>query len=314
MNINEIDFRGIDLNLLLAFAALMRERSVTRAAERLYLGQPAMSAALNRLRELFKDELFVRTPRGMVPTARAHALAERLEPALVSIHGAVFETPRFAAKSATQTFRIGAADILEATLLPDIIARLEREAPGVRVTTRSVDAAVLEGMLDDGEIDVGLGLFGQVPTRHRRQVLMQSRYVCVFADKRTKLKAPITLAQYLSSPHVIVSFRGDLEGTLDATLGRLKKRRNVVFATPHFVTLPFVLKRTNTIATLPEFAVQCLAEPFRLAASKLPFATEPIIISMVWHARFDVDPAHAWMRTLLAEEAERVTRSTEGSK
>jgi LysR family transcriptional activator of mexEF-oprN operon len=295
-NINEIDFRKADLNLLPVFSALLKERSVTRAAGRLYLGQPAVSAALTRLREMFKDELFLRTAKGMEPTARALELAEQLGPALEIIHREMFGAPRFDPATAERTFRLGMPDSIEVALSPSLIERIQREAPGVRVAIRLAGHEQGAKLLDNHEMDLGISRFTDAASWHRQENLYREGYVSLFDGARLGIGSPIGLEDYLALPHLLMSFSGDFEGVVDEALARRKLRRRVLLSTTRFSALPFMLKETDAIATLPASMARRCAEAFGLTLSPTPVEIETFTVSMLWHARHDRDPGHIWLR------------------
>src|SRR5262249_14644056 len=159
MTIGENDFRRLDLNLLVAFQVLVREKSVSRAAERLFLGQPAMSGALARLRDALDDEILVRTGRGMAPTAKALTLYAQLTPALESIRATLFEQPAFDPATQARTFHLGMRDWVESWLMPELTARVQRAAPRVRIAVRASDAQSGARMLENDEMDLGVSVF-----------------------------------------------------------------------------------------------------------------------------------------------------------
>lgn len=295
-NIDENDFHRADLNLLVVFSALMKERSVSRAASRLYLGQPAVSAALGRMRELFKDDLFLRSARGMEPTARALELAEQLGPALEIIHKAISGARRFDPATSERTFRIGMPDSIEVALAPSLIERIRTEAPGIRIAISLAGHNQGAKLLDNQEIDLGISRFMEISSWHRQEDLFQEGYVCLFDGERMGLCAPISLEDYLAHPHLLMSFTGDFEGVVDEVLRRQKLNRRVVMSTPRFSSLPFILKETKAIATLPLSMARRCARAFNLTLSPTPLEIEQFTISMLWHLRHDQEPGHAWLR------------------
>lgn len=272
---------------------------MTRAASRLYLGQPAVSASLARLRELFKDELFVRTARGMEPTARAVELAQQLGPALEKIHGAIFGAPRFNPATAERTFRLGMPDSIEVALAPILIGRIQQEAPHVRVVIRLAGRDQGPRFLDSGEMDLGISRFTESSNWHRQEALFEEGYACLYDGGRLGIRAPISLRSYLAYPHLLMSFAGDFEGVVDEALKRMKRSRRVVLSTTRFSTLPFILKETDAIATLPASMARRCAKAFSLTLSPAPLELETFTISMLWHARSDQDAGHAWLRGLV---------------
>ncbi|MEZ5738266.1 MAG: LysR family transcriptional regulator [Burkholderiaceae bacterium] len=295
--INESDFRRIDLNLLVVFAALMRERSVSRAASRLFLGQPAVSAALKRLRELCDDQLFVRTGKEMSPTPRAVQLAARIGPSLQAIRDAIAEPSGFDPATAKQVFRIGTSDAIEVALLPSLMARLREQAPGCSVIVRSPNARFnARTALDADEVDVVIGPADTIPSWQRSEVIATVQFVCLFDAARLGITAPITLAQFLGFPHLLTTFAGDLHGFVDELLAARGLKRQVILGTPHFGVLPMVLRQTDSIVTLPQLSAQMFSAQFGLAVSPLPLPVEPMSLVLQWSATTEQDPALAWLR------------------
>lgn len=307
LNINENDFRKVDLNLLLVFSSLLKERSVTLAAKRLFLGQPAVSAALSRLRGVFADPLFVRTAKGMEPTARALQLAGQLAPAMEIIHGTIFGNPRFDPASAERTFLLGMPDSIEVALAPSLIERLQREAPRVRIVIRLAGRDEGLPLIDSGEMDLGISRFPEISSWHHQEDLYEEGYACLFDGARLGISSPVSLEEYLAHPHLLMSFKGDFEGVVDAALKRVHRRRRVVLSTTRFSTLPFILKQTAAIATLPTSMAKRCAEAFSLSLSPAPLKIETFTISMLWHARSDQDPGHIWLREVVRSIAQSST-------
>ncbi|MYN10896.1 LysR family transcriptional regulator [Pseudoduganella aquatica] len=300
IDINEPDFRRLDLNLLLVFTALLRERSVTRAAQRLYLGQPAVSAALSRLRAFTGDELFVRTPSGMAPTARALALAEAVKPALESLSLALFAPAGFDPASSTRCFTLGMFDIGEVTLAPALLARMEQAGQGMRLALKPADRNNSAQLLESGAIDLALADFAAVPSWLRSVPLYSEQFACIFDPRLVPAALPISLEDYLAYPHLLTSFSGGFSGFVDEVLAKQGRSRRVVMATSRFTTLPFVLGAFPSLATLPLRAARVYAARLQLAISPLPFALPDVDLSLAWHARHENDAGHAWFRELVA--------------
>src|SRR5215510_2450636 len=249
MTISSNDFRRLDLNLLVAFQVLVREKSVSRAAERLFLGQPAMSGALARLRDVLQDEILVRTGRGMEPTAKALAIYAQLAPALESIRAALFERPAFDPATQSRTFHLGMRDWVESWLMPELTARVQQAAPRVRIAARASDAQRGARMLENDEMDLGVSVFPNGPPWQRREQLAAMGYRCVYDGKRLGLRSPLTLEQYLTHPHLVTPTQADFRGPVDDELVGASKRRNVIYATSRFAALPLILRRAAVIAT-----------------------------------------------------------------
>ncbi|NML31362.1 LysR family transcriptional regulator [Paraburkholderia antibiotica] len=301
-NIIENDFRRFDLNLLLTFRALLQERSVTRAAQRLFLGQPAVSGALKRLRETFGDELFVRTPQGMTPTPRALELARQIEPFLQSLHQALTQPPGFDPAHAQRVFRIGLSDSLEVLLMPEIMARLADKAPGVKLIARATDSTRAAAMLDEGAIELALGVFRECVPWQRRFPLFSWRFVSVYNPSlvRTRRKR-LSMDEFLRHRHILTSFSAGLHGFIDERLEMQGVEREVVFSSSNFATSPFIVQRTAAIATVPDFIGRVWRDTLGLALSPLPFDVPGYEVSSMWAAAHDQDQGLAWLRREFAD-------------
>ena len=301
--INERQFRGTDLNLLVAFLVLMRERSVSRAAAKLFIGQPAASAALARLREQFGDELLVRTPAGMVPTPRALELEAALLPVVEQMQATLFAPARFDPASAERTFSIGMPDWVEIWLLPQLFERLRVQAPGVRLAVHASDPFSFVEMLEDGRIDVAVGPQVDGPRWLRTRRLRALAFRCLHARELTD-GAALTLDQYVANPHVLVSYRAVFESAADEILAGQGLRRDVRCITPRFAMLPDLVRGSPVIATVPEVLAERWAGP-GLVDSPVPFALPGFVATAAWHARHAQDPALAWLLGMIEAVAGR---------
>ena len=290
---NRNDLRRIDFHLLIVFETLMHERSVTQAAKRLFLGQPAISAALSRLRILFNDPLFIRTGRTMEPTARAEEIFALLAPALDSIVDALSHTTDFDPAVSHAEFRIGLSDDVEFALFPSLLRSLRVEAPNVVLILRRVDYLSLPHLLNTGEISVGICYTGGLPANAKRKVLRFSRPRVLRGDAGA---SPLTLEDFCARPHALVSFAGDLSGYIDGRLARLGCRRRVILAIPQFTSLGALLADTDIITTVPDYIAAALSVDGRLRAEELPFDVPAFELSMAWRGALDNDPAERWLR------------------
>ena len=301
-NINESDFRRLDLNLLLVFHALLHERSVTRAAQRLFIGQPALSGALKRLRAALGDTLFVRTSHGMTPTPRALELARVIEPLLLSLQQALHAKPVFDPARAERVFRIGLSDALEVALMPHLMQRLAAEAPGVRLIARAADRTTAPGMLDAAEIELAVGVFIDCAAWHRQRALFDWHFVCVYNPELVKARGKrLTLEEYLRHPHLLTSFSADLSGLVDELLREQGLARQVVFSSRNFATSPFIVRQMPAITTVPTFAAATWRDALGLAVSPLPFETPSYAVSLLWAAAHDGDLGLQWLVSLMGE-------------
>ncbi|MDY0873667.1 LysR family transcriptional regulator [Dongia rigui] len=291
---NRNDLRRVDFNLLVVFETLMHERSVTKTAEKLFLGQPAISAALVRLRTLFNDELFVRTGRSMEPTARATEIFAMLSPALDSISTALSASQEFDPATATNVFRIGLSDDVEFSLLPPLLRRIRAEAPGVILVIRRVNYLLAPGMLSSGEISVAVSFLDELPANAKKKTVRRIRAKLLRADTKP---GKLTLDEYCARPHAIVSFAGDLNGYVDNELAKVGRSRQVVLAVPQFNGLGTLLAGTDILTTVPDYTAQILAASGGLRIEDHPVELPPGSLSMAWRGAQDNDPAEKWLRS-----------------
>lgn len=290
---NRNDLRRVDLNLLIVFETLIHERSVTRAAEKLFLGQPAISAALARLRVLFADPLFVRTGRSMEPTARAKEIFALLTPALDSISTAISRAAEFDPASSTAVFRIGLSDDVEFALLPHLLRRLRAEAPHVVLVVRRANYLLIPGLLASGEISVGVCYTEELPANAKRKTLRRSQAKLLRADT---VPGQLSLDDFCARPHALVSFAGDLSGFIDDELAKLTRTRKVVLAVPQFNGLGTLLAGTDLLAIVPDYTAAALTAAGGLRAEDLPIPSHSYELSMAWRGAQDDDPAERWLR------------------
>jgi len=304
-NISENDFRGVDLNLMVTFLVLMRERSVSRAAGKLFLGQPAVSGALARLRQLFADELLIRGAGGMTPTTRALALEAAIAPAIDQLQRAIFTPPVFDPAGSSRLFLVGMPDWIEQWLMPGLVARLRVLAPQVRVAFKETNPFSGSDMLERDEIELAVARLPTGPQWQRERALGEMGFRCVYRPDRVPIDGEITLAQYTALPHLLVSYRAAFESAVDTELAALGLRRNVCYTTPRFSSVPGVLGESAMIATVPDVLARRWEASGQLAACAVPVPLPRFTVSMAWHARRDNDPALQWLMGLIDELAAR---------
>jgi DNA-binding transcriptional LysR family regulator len=301
-----VDFTRIDLNLLVSLDVLLAERHVTRAAQRLALSQPALSAQLARLREVFGDPLLVPSARGMLPTARARALATPLRSALGGLKNAVLAHAAFTPAAAEHTLRVAAPDYAQVTLLAPLRERLQRQAPGVRMAWVALDVDSLERRLEEGLVDLALTVPAWTPASAKSRPLLEDRFVCAMRAGHPLSRGRLTLERYCAAEHVLVSpQREGFAGTVDTVLARAKRARRVALSVPHFLVVPTVLAQSDLLATLPERFARQYKGP--LVLRELPFTLAPLALQAAWHTQSHHDPAHQWFREQLVEAARAIT-------
>jgi DNA-binding transcriptional LysR family regulator len=299
------DVAAIDLNLVRLLSALLDEQHLTRAGKRLALTQSATSHALRRLRRLCGDPLFVRTSRGLAPTARAQELAEPVREAMRALERCFRAEKPFVAASAVRSFSIATSDYGSFVLAPRLLARLGREAPDVDLWFRTVDAS-LEEQLARGDADVGV-----VPTRRdelpvgiRSRPLYRERFVCLVRKGHPLLKKRIDLASWTSMHHVFIAPRGTPGGVVDETLAQLGKRRRVALAVPHFLLAPHVVAGSDLVVTVGARVAEAFAEILPLRVVHPPVKLPGFEVRMYWHERHHRDPAQQWFRDAVRGAAE----------
>ena len=300
-----MDFHGVDLNLLAAFDALMEERNVTRAAARVGVSQPAMSAALARLRKLLGDPLFLRSPEGLLPTPKARELAVPLSRALAQIETVLVKKAVFAPGDASLTFNLGLSEYPTFVLLPQLLEALAQQAPGVSLNIRSfIDRDHAVDLLDAGAIDAAIGVS---PTHADGRIssmpILQDEFVTILANDHPDARRGMTMKTYLALPHVLVSPEGDRHGVVDQALAQKGKKRQLVLTLPQMFAVPAVVARTRMTATVMKRVALSSEAGGTLALFPPPLALPSIVFHLIWHRRAHSNLAQAWLRALIASTA-----------
>lgn len=296
-----MDLGDIDLNLLVVFDRLMRERSVSRSADSLGLSQPAISNALRRLRTLLGDELFLRTPAGMAPTPYALQLAEPVAQALDTLHGALNVHASFDPTGSERRFTAAMTDVGETYFLPVLMELLAREAPGVTLRCVTVAEPDLREAMATGRVDLALGSLPQLQAGFFQQALFRQRYVLLMRQGHPLARArQITAALFRQAQHVQVESIGTAHQRVEESLARLGIRRAVCLTVPHYVALGHVLAGTDLVATVPERFADRVTGPLQLVSRPLTLRLPTSTICQYWHAHLHRDPGHQWLRELIA--------------
>lgn len=297
------DLRRIDLNLLVVLEALLNEQHVTRAAERLHLSQPAVSHALGRLRDLLGDPLLVRVGSGLVPTARALELAAPLRDVLAQVQ-ALLAPNTFEPSTARRRFRLAMSDYGAALLLPGLVRRLRREAPGIDL---QIIQASREGMIElllNGEIDVAAGVFPDVPNELRCTPLFEEHYACLVDRHTLGEDGLLDLPQYLDRPHVLLEMRGSGTAEIERALTVIHQRRHVAISLPHWSVAPQLIVGTDLILTVASRTLRAIHDP-ELVVVPPPFVLPSFAVVLARHKRRDGDQALGW----LSEQMERALQA-----
>ncbi|WP_207459500.1 LysR family transcriptional regulator [Azospirillum sp. SYSU D00513] len=295
-----MDIARFDLNLLRVFEAVFQERSVTRAAQRLHLTQSAVSNALTRLRGAFGDDLFMRSAAGMEPTALAEEMYGPIRSALEGVRAAVALNLPFEPARAAASFTLGMSDHAELVLGPPLIASVARDAPAVELTIRHCDKGTAFELLDSGAIQIAVGMLPEAPARMTRILLPRDPLVTLMRDGHPAAEGAFDLERFLAFPHLLVSATAGRVGAIDRALAEAGRRRDLRAVVSHLLVAGPILQQSDLFCTMPEQVARSLAGAFGLAVRPAPLPVPLSRMSMIWHNRHDRQPAHLWLRRLMA--------------
>ncbi len=299
-----MDIRNVDLNLLVALDALLAERSVSRAAVRLHLSQPATSALLARLRDLFGDPLLLRSARGMLPTPRALELLGPVKQVLDEIDAIIRPRIAFDPDSAEHTFTLSASDYVEYALLPALVDYLERKAPRVRLAVRPLELQTVAKQMEIGEVDLCITGLLNAPAGMHETTLYTERIVCVVRRNHPGVGEKLTLDMFCSLEHIMVSVQGSgFSARTDEALAALGRRRHARLAVPHFLLVPEIVARSDMISALPERLALGYANKLRILEPPIELAG--FTVGQVWHERNQREPAQIWLREVVLKLAQK---------
>jgi LysR family transcriptional regulator, mexEF-oprN operon transcriptional activator len=296
--------RHLDLNLLPVLVAVADTGSVTAAAERLYLTQSAVSAALARLKSAIGESVVIRHGRGVVLTERGARLVAEARPHLDAILQTALEPARFDPRTSDRTLRIGLADIADEWLLPGLLRFLDVEAPGIRLVCSPIQFRTVGEALATRRIDIGVTVADELPASVARRSLIRSHFVCLFDPRFVSLGVRPTERAYLAQDHVIVSYNGDLRGVVEDTFG---KERRVRCSVASFGSVGAIVDGGRLVATLPSVvAPQILRVRPHLRVAPIPFTHEPGTMDLLWPTALDADPACRFVRDAIVRLADAV--------
>lgn len=304
--VSRVKLSGMDTNLLLALHALLSERSVTRAARRLGVGQPAMSHSLARLRTYFKDPLLVRRGRELVLSPKAHALAESASQAISALN-AVFETSSDIGGTTPRSFSVACADLFAVRFLPQLVTHLVEEAPGLELAVRSLPGRASEQILSD-EVDLAFGVFEDLPTTINQQYLFDDSFVCLVRANHLRVKKTLSLDTFLALPHleVLPSPHARPGERIDRLLAARGARRRVAIRVPYFFLAAQLVAQGDYILTMTKAFAEVLARTAPLRLVKPPLDIPPLRFSQIWRRDRDDDRQHRWLREASARVCSRV--------
>jgi len=304
----------VDLNLLVYLDVLLREGSVTRAANQLSITQPAMSNGLKRLRDLFKDPLLVRTSEGMTPTKRALELQPVIRDLLSKLESSIQPETDFAPATSARTFRIMTSDYAESTLLLELVGRLGKLAPNITLDLITPSDVTFHDV-EQGKVDMAINRFDELPLSFHQKVIWYDSFSCVLAASHPLADLKWDLDSYLSAQHIWVSKTGfgvgvgidpnevQKLGWVDAELTKLGKQRAIRVFTRHYHAALQIAKTQNLVATLPSKAARLFKDDPTVIVKEPPFDIPPIALKMAWSALLHHDAGHIWLRRLIGDLA-----------
>lgn len=298
-----MNFAAFDLNLLRVFDAVMRERSATRAGERIGLSQPAVSAALNRLRHLLGDELFVRQANEMVPTPRALALAEPLRDALARIEEALSAGAAFDPAAAVRSFTLLGADFFSMLMMPSLSETVTEQAPGISLHLLDSARGDVDQLLIGDKIDMAIERPLELPDWISQRPLFRSPFAMIAAKGHRDLAAAglkegevIPIDLFCALPQALRSIDGSTTGSVSDALATMGRRRRVVLTLPQFYGVAIAVSRGRLLAAVPVQFAQAFADELQLGIYQSPIPIPVPEVTLYWHRRHDDDPAHRWLR------------------
>jgi DNA-binding transcriptional LysR family regulator len=293
--------KPVDLNLLLHFDALMRAANVSRAAQLIGISQPAMSAALSRLRQLFGDPLLIRSGHAMTPTERALELHRLFVPMLALWQQATEEREAFAPQRASRAFTLLATDYIQFLLLPPLSEAIAREASGIRLNVLPTNPIKTLQLLETNQVELAIGHYDDPPGSLRTRPLFTEDAVCVVRKGHPALQRPWTVETYAALEHMKVT--SSTAGTFATALAQSLQSRDLDLKVPltlsSYLAAPYVAARTDLVATLPRSVAHAIAPSLPLVVLPLPLTVREINIAVYWHQRHHTDPAHRWLRERL---------------
>ncbi len=299
-----MNWRAFDLNLLIVFDGVMQDRSVTRAAKRLGMSQPAMSHALNRLRYLLKDELFVRSPKGMLPTARAEQLALPLRHALAEMQRAL-EPDRFVPAKADRRFTLAIDNYAAVVLAAPLVAAVSAAAPSVQLDLQPSGTLDVVDRLDTGDLDLAIGNVENAGERFGTAPLLEDRFVTVMRRRHPAARRTLSPEVFAGLPHLAISSSGEDTSFIDRSLGARGLKRRIVLRAP-YLSAGAILAESDLVATLSRRIAEQFVRTHALQLRELPIKSPIVRTAILWHRTLDNHPAHRWVRDTIVSVSKSV--------
>lgn len=302
---NRTNISQIDLNLLLILDAVGTEKNTVRAAEKLGLTQPAVSHALNRLRDIFGDRLFVRASRGVVPTPLAQSLQIPVRELIAKAEVLFLGSSIFNPQTTQKQFKLATTDYFEQIEFPTLIQSFQTQAPLSTLISRSTLGVLPEKELESGEIDLAIaGFYGDLPPRFFKQKIFEDDFVCIGSKNNSSLKGNITIEKFAQFKHILISPQGDLQSKSKAIMKKKGFNLNYVAGVSSFLSPAKIISESDLVLTCPRRLAESFLDYFPLKIHELPFKIPPIEVVQVWHERNQDDHAHQWLRKLIRDNTQ----------
>lgn len=295
------ELRRLDLTLLLVFLGLVRHRKAVEVAAELGLTQSAISQALKRLRDIFGDELFLRRPHGMEPTATALALEAPVAAAVDTLRGALGAARAFDPAAASGVVRVAALDAEQAVLIPPFAARLRESAPGLTVSVLPLGRGAAMEALFEGRADLALGYVWDIPEAISSETLYSESFLVAGNAVAIPSAPDLGLDTYCASSHILISPAGDLRGVVDEQLEAMGRSRRIVLGLPSFLPALAAAAASGALVTLPSRVATGFAPGFGLVTAPPPLEVRSFPVSVFWHRRNDADPRMEWLRSIVRQ-------------
>lgn len=292
---------ALDLNLLRVFDALLHERKVVAAAQRLGLSAPAVSNALARLRRATGDELFTRTAHGMQPTPHALTIAQTLGGALAAIEQSLAQPARFDPATSTRRFRVAMTDMGEIVFLPTLMRALQEQAPQLGLETLRNAPGDTRDAMARGDIDLAVGWLPDLDAGFHQRRLFEQRYVCLMAAGHPLARGRLTLERFCTARHALVASDGTGHERVHRLMRQHGVRRTALLQLPHFAAAPWIVRDSDLLVTVPLKLAERVTGPLGLVMRDLPLALPAFEVNLFWHQRVHADPGHRWLRELWAQ-------------
>jgi DNA-binding transcriptional LysR family regulator len=297
-----MDLSAIDLNLLVAFEALYAEQSVTAAAQRLHVGQPAMSAALGRLRLLFADDLFVRVGREMRPTAKADAIAPQVMAALNTVRTALADLQTFDPAHSQRVFTLATSDYFASLILPKMLALFSDQAQQIDLRLITVEKQSFVELIEDGIVDLALGTFDTLPTHIHQTTLLKENFVGICRTGHPAIEnGKVSLERFVAFPHALFTLRRDATGIVDQALAQRGLQRRIALTIPYWFTMPTAIANSDLLTAIPSCLQQHFVSHYSVQAFDIPLDLSSWTVSMAWSKLSDRDAANLWLRQVIRD-------------